>query len=169
MYPRDIAKVTSVFISFINLAFAKDCKKLDVCRCEMSDGSGIVDLWKLDNSEGIPRTSKITLVCDNSKPIGKFENGISYLAESDITTYTGEFSSKYSCAFPSSSLSAGSIILIIFFPCVFLYVLVGVIFNVKVKHKNTMPEVFPNHEFWVDFPSLMKNFSPTRKDAVSDP
>lgn len=55
MMSNSASVFTASIFMFICLAFAKECKKLDACRCEMSDGSGIVDMWKLDNSDGTPR------------------------------------------------------------------------------------------------------------------
>jgi len=64
---------------------------------------------------------------------------------------------KYVAKFSvSGGLSAGSIILIVLFVSLILYIVAGVVWN-KKKKGATGKELLPNHEFWFGFPGLVKD------------
>ena len=72
---------------------------------------------------------------------------------------------KYACANTSPNnnenskksggLSAGSVLLIIFFSCASVYLVAGMVYNYKINNK-TGVDMVPNVEFWMDLPSLCK-------------
>ena len=43
-----------------------------------------------------------------------------------------------------------------FFPLVLMYIIIGVLINRYGRGVESMPELLPNHSFWVDFPFLVK-------------
>ncbi|GFO14703.1 cation-dependent mannose-6-phosphate receptor [Plakobranchus ocellatus] len=55
----------------------------------------------------------------------------------------------------STALTAGSVLLIIFFSASFVYIVVGVIYNYN-KNKATGKEMLPNYSFWAALPGLVK-------------
>ncbi|KAK3716940.1 hypothetical protein QZH41_004113 [Actinostola sp. cb2023] len=244
--PIRALKTLALLLLCVRLADTKECKKLDACRCEMSDGSGIVDLNGINNKNGSPRFTKIpdiigqytysfnpcttittlTDVCKGTNfcqddtgtyyPCGlpgptftvdgknnvvlnykalsyqsyarfrdvkdteKRSYTYSYNPCSPITTIKvckgtnlcqgdGSTGKYYPCgqAGPSFTVDSHNNVVLNykaftyegfarFFTLVLLYLIVGIIFNVKVKHKESIPEVFPNHTFWADFPFLVK-------------
>ncbi|XP_048579675.1 uncharacterized protein LOC116606144 [Nematostella vectensis] len=112
------------------------------------------------------RSAKITLNCDKSKSHGSFDDGITETTTIASSEYSGTLKTK--CACPnackvpvnptgSSSLSVGSIILIVFFPLVFLYFVLGTVINIYVRKKEGMPDVIPYSSFWCDLPFLIKD------------
>lgn len=70
--------------------------------------------------------------------------------------YTSTFTSKYACP-ESEGLSAGSILLIVFFPLVLVYFVAGLLYNKIHKGVNSFPEMIPNHSFWGELPFLVKD------------
>lgn len=125
------------------------------------DGSGnVVISYGVMESGGHGRSSKITLVCDrNAKGIGTVSK-FSQSASSGSTIYSGTLNSKYACAeggSTSGGLSVGSVLLIIFFPLVLAYIIIGVLINRYGRGIESIPELLPNHSFWADFPFLVKD------------
>lgn len=55
---------------------------------------------------------------------------------------------------PATSLSAGSIILILFFPALALYFIAGVLVN--SSQGKSGKELIPNHKFWTELPGLIR-------------
>ncbi|PFX22041.1 Cation-dependent mannose-6-phosphate receptor [Stylophora pistillata] len=73
---------------------------------------------------------------------------------------SGTLNSKYACAeggSTSGGLSVGSVLLIIFFPLVLAYIIIGVLINRYGRGIESIPELLPNHSFWADFPFLVKD------------
>jgi len=124
----------------------------------VDDEGNVVVLYGPSKDSDATRQSKITLKCDPSEPgngtIPKFtESG------SGKVLYSGTFTSKYACATGGSSggLSVGSILLIIFFPLLLMYIIIGLLINRYGRGIESMPEMLPNHSFWADFPFLVKD------------
>ncbi|XP_031571465.1 uncharacterized protein LOC116305650 [Actinia tenebrosa] len=110
------------------------------------------------DSYGYTRTTKVTLLCDEEQKKGSTGKGVSQTPGlGPSSTYSLTLSAKSACP-ASSSLSTGSILLIIFFPLVLLYLIFGILFNVFIRHKQSVPDVLPNHTFWADFPFLVKSY-----------
>ncbi|CAH3182185.1 unnamed protein product, partial [Porites evermanni] len=105
-------------------------------------------------------TFKITLKCDPNKFPG-YTDGV----REDYKSMT--FSTKCACddacasnndnpAENSNGLSTGSIILIVFFLLLFVYVVAGILIKRYKMGVESVPEVIPNYEFWAGIPSLVK-------------
>ncbi|XP_058969878.2 cation-dependent mannose-6-phosphate receptor [Pocillopora verrucosa] len=153
------------------------CKQVMVCQIATSTGTpaGSKDTsFSVDASGNVVisygvieggqpthgRMSKITLVCDRSAAgNGKISEFTESGASTGTSTYSGTLKSKYACAEGGSSggLSVGSILLIIFFPLVLMYIIIGVLINRYGRGVESMPELLPNHSFWADFPFLVKD------------
>ncbi|KAH9520382.1 hypothetical protein Btru_060628 [Bulinus truncatus] len=56
----------------------------------------------------------------------------------------------------NGGISTGSVLLIIFFVMVFLYIVVGSVFG-KVSKGASGTKVLPHHEFWMEFPGLVRD------------
>jgi len=134
---------------------------------EIDDGS-IILTYKDVPYEGYSRKGVITLKCDPSKTPGE----PSGFTEQDTgsSQYSASFSSKCVCeggcagvkpsgngSGESGGLSTGSILLIVFFPLVFVYFIGGLLYNKYHKGAESFPEMIPNHSFWSDLPSLVKD------------
>ncbi|XP_068670755.1 cation-dependent mannose-6-phosphate receptor-like [Montipora foliosa] len=104
------------------------------------------------------RKSRITLKCDPSQP----GNGtIPQFTEVEKALYHATFTSKFACPkrgrAEGGGLSTGSILLIIFFCLLFMYIIVGILLNHYAWGVKSVPEILPNHSFWADFPFLVKD------------
>jgi len=95
------------------------------------------------------RISRIKLVCETSltKPSMVFEK------EAPTNTYHFTLASQHACFIPSSSLSGGSILCIIFFVILAVYLIAGIAFN-KYKKGKVGVELVPNASFWRKIPRL---------------
>ncbi|XP_067022396.1 uncharacterized protein [Acropora muricata] len=106
------------------------------------------------------RQSKITLICDPLKPGNGTIEKLTGEVIGSTTVYTGSFTSRYACAKgggSSTGLSTGSILLIVFFPLLLLYIVAGILINYHGRGVRSMPEMLPNYSFWADFPFLVKD------------
>merc|ERR1712136_123617 len=77
----------------------------------------------------------------------------------DVTKVTSSTAAKcYKGLRPSDNggLSGGSILLIIFFSVMFVYILTGTLF-MKFKRNAIGSEMFPNKSFWTNCPGLVKD------------
>ncbi|XP_022796305.1 cation-dependent mannose-6-phosphate receptor-like isoform X3 [Stylophora pistillata] len=123
------------------------------------DGTISIIYHSVTGSEGKIRRAIIKLKCDPSQPdrgtLDPFTEKSNPAAENKIN-YTSTFTSKYACP-ESEGLSAGSILLIVFFPLVLVYFIAGLLFNKIHKGVNSFPEMIPNHSFWGDLPFLVKD------------
>lgn len=115
------------------------------------------------------RLTTVVLACNQaSLPDPAF----SAVAENPTGTYTLSVTTKCACPGqckyspkpkpnpPSSSskLSTGSILCILFFVFLIIYVIGGLLINKYVRHKEGS-EIVPNRDFWKDVPSLIKDGS----------
>ncbi|XP_061180312.1 uncharacterized protein LOC133188845 [Saccostrea echinata] len=97
------------------------------------------------------RTTTLYLYCDQGpdmfQPIGEAVQG----------TYALIFKGKYACPRTASAgISAGSILIIIFFSLLVVYLIGGVLFQIFVK-KNSGKNAIPNSNFWFGLPGLIKD------------
>ncbi|GFR90522.1 cation-dependent mannose-6-phosphate receptor [Elysia marginata] len=108
--------------------------------------------------DNINRISKLLLKCSDKDGAFTFLNQ----TKNDASTITYMFmlETKYACLnAPSSSgggLSTGSVLVIIFFVALIVYLVGGTLF-LKYVRKAEGRESIPNYEFWSDFPSLVKD------------
>jgi len=97
----------------------------------------------------------VKMVCSTNDGIGTLTATDSSNDEQHLFL---KLESKYACFIPTShsnKLSTGTILCILFFVFVFLYILLGIILNKYVRKLETA-EYFPNIVFWREFPSLVK-------------
>ncbi|XP_061180229.1 uncharacterized protein LOC133188757 [Saccostrea echinata] len=96
------------------------------------------------------RTTMLYLKCaqgpDVFTPAGETTQG----------TYVLTFQSKYACPRKESGISAGTILIIIFFSLLFVYLIGGVLFQIFIK-KNSGKHAIPNSSFWFGLPGLIKD------------
>jgi len=136
---------------------------------ESTDGMILVTYKEVDYGN-YKRTGAIGLKCDESKTPGDLSQFTEkVLASGSGSQYTATFASKCVCeggcpdapggneSEGSGGLSTGSILLIVFFPLVFVYFIAGVLYNKYHKGAESFPEMIPNHSFWSDFPFLVKD------------
>lgn len=100
------------------------------------------------------RTSRISLVCDKTADVNTF------IAEGEqppkgSVNYKFTLRSKHACIV-SSGISVGSVLLILFFVFVMIYVIGGILF-LRFYRGASGVEMFPNYEFWKDLPFLIKD------------
>lgn len=124
-----------------------------------TNGNVVISYGGSKDESGNTRESKITLKCNPSQPgYGTIPKFTETMPSAKTTLYSATFTSQFSCAEGGSSgLSPGSIILIIFFPLVLMYVIVGILINRYGRGIESIPELLPNHSFWADFPFLVKD------------
>uniref|UniRef100_A0A2C9KE10 MRH domain-containing protein n=1 Tax=Biomphalaria glabrata TaxID=6526 RepID=A0A2C9KE10_BIOGL len=102
------------------------------------------------------RRSLIMITCDeeadDSSPMMFLEEENS---KSDDCFYLFEIKHKTVCPVPAggSGLSVGSILVIVFFSVLFVYIVVGFLYQRFVLRSKGI-EQFPNYEFWKDFGNL---------------
>jgi len=97
----------------------------------------------------------VKMVCSTNDGIGTLTATDSSNDEQHLFL---KLESKYACFIPTShsnKLSTGTILCILFFVFVFLYIVLGIILNKYVRKLETA-EYFPNIVFWREFPSLVK-------------
>ncbi|XP_062582047.1 cation-dependent mannose-6-phosphate receptor-like [Saccostrea cucullata] len=96
------------------------------------------------------RTTTLYLYCDQGpdvfQPIGEAVQG----------TYALIFKGKYACPRDGGGMSAGTIIIIIFFSLLAVYLIGGVLFQILIK-KNSGKNAIPNSSFWIGLPGLIKD------------
>lgn len=103
------------------------------------------------------RSIRIEILCDKS--VSGIPTNIELLeptCEPLKEYYTFRFSHKAGCPSGSSGLSAGSIMLIIIFVSLAVYIIAGIVINAAIR-KKTGIEMIPNISFWMGFPSLIKD------------
>ncbi|KAL3831858.1 hypothetical protein ACJMK2_023555 [Sinanodonta woodiana] len=115
--------------------------------------AGLVLQYSADAlKENTLRTSIFKLICDQSQ-----EGTLTALGErGQQAIYDFELRSKYACIQGgSSSISAGTVLCIVFFVLVFVYIVGGILFQTFVR-KATGKERFPNYDMWRHFPIYVK-------------
>jgi len=131
------------------------------------DGTTTIDYQQyIESGTGYKRVVKIKLMCDESKYPGATD-GVSEDYQPLDSTYSMTFKSKCACDDgcvsnnPSGSgntgLSTGSILLIVFFVLLFVYLIGGIVIKKYKMGVESMPEMIPNYEFWAGIPSLVKD------------
>ncbi|XP_073237795.1 uncharacterized protein [Porites lutea] len=125
------------------------------------------------------REVRIKLKCDDTEYPGKTGDGVMVSQSGNSYRYKMTFTSKCACddgcvtltpspvdptnpADPTvkpknKRLSKGSIILIIFFVLVFVYLICGILIKKFKMGAEGLTEMVPNFEFWADIPSLIKD------------
>ncbi|XP_077979003.1 cation-dependent mannose-6-phosphate receptor-like [Glandiceps talaboti] len=98
-----------------------------------------------------PRTSKVKLVCQDSSVDNFIAHGEDPKGE---TTYTFELHSSL-CCYGTGGLSVGSVLCIIFFVAVTVYLVGGVLY-MKFAKNETGINLIPHWTFWVSVPGLIK-------------
>ncbi|CAL1530934.1 unnamed protein product [Lymnaea stagnalis] len=106
------------------------------------------------NSDTKPRAINLKVICSSEDSSFTFESETSL-------TYSFMLKTRFGCApapAPSSGggLSVGSVLVILFFVILLIYLIGGLLF-LKFVRKAEGSEVIPNIEFWKDFPSLVKD------------
>ncbi|XP_059161705.1 uncharacterized protein LOC131944860 isoform X2 [Physella acuta] len=125
--------------------------KVDGNTAESSDTNN----FTLKNTFGTntdTRTSLLTIVCSSKQDEFIFEK------EDPTNTYHFTLNTRFACpsSKSSSGLSVGSILVILFFVFILVYLIGGVLF-LKYVRKAQGAEVIPNVEFWKELPSLIKD------------
>eukprot|EP00033_Pygsuia_biforma_P000248 GCRY01000308.1.p1 GENE.GCRY01000308.1~~GCRY01000308.1.p1 ORF type:complete len:254 (+),score=56.32 GCRY01000308.1:93-854(+) len=122
------------------------------------------------SSSGTNRHSVVTLKCKSGAKAGitscgetpKYQYNLVFEADEICNLGDSSSSSSSGSNVPNKKksddggLSLGSVLLIIFFSCSFVYLAAGITFKV-VKKGARGAEAIPNVEFWKDFPRLVKD------------
>uniref|UniRef100_H2Z8L3 Cation-dependent mannose-6-phosphate receptor n=1 Tax=Ciona savignyi TaxID=51511 RepID=H2Z8L3_CIOSA len=97
--------------------------------------------------------SQVLLTCDPKIKNGQEE--FSVISVDDDSYYTFEVKGESVCPTKSNhSLSGGSVLLIIFFVLLFVYLVGGILYN-RYKNEKTGLDMIPNREFWSSLPGLI--------------
>lgn len=118
------------------------------------DGTDVIGTYSSEN--GL-RASIVKYKCDPSVDPPKYS--ISGETSPGSMKYGFTITSRAACpggAGAAGSISAGSILLIVFFMVLFVYLVTGVIFN-RVYRQKSGREVIPNVTFWTALPGLIKD------------
>lgn len=117
-------------------------------------------IWNSDKNalnlvyESSPRTTNVTLVCSPDAVEPKLE------VKGEVRPELYEMTLITKCACPdmcnSDHLSPGSVLVIIFFIFVSLYLLLGIIHSSLTRGAHGI-ELIPHYEFWSDFPLLVRD------------
>ncbi|KAL8609023.1 hypothetical protein ACOMHN_065249 [Nucella lapillus] len=128
-----------------------DCVKTGPCSCEDPE-QGVIDLSALDG-HGSPRTLLINLQCDQNEMPGS----LSIIGETPGLRHVMTLKSHYCCyGGGKAGLSVGSILVIVFFSLLLVYLVAGVMF-MKFARKAEGREVVPNYSIWTAIPGLIKD------------
>lgn len=103
------------------------------------------------------RKLKFEILCDKSKTgLPTSVEVIEPVCDPLTYEYTIRFSHIAGCSTGGGGLSGGSILLIIIFVTLAVYLIFGAIINIAVRHKSGV-EIIPNSSFWGGLPSLIKD------------
>jgi len=106
------------------------------------------------------RRFQIGLKCDESKYPGEVASVLEVFLDS-VSSYSTTLTSKCACddgcPLDSGGLSPGSILLIVFFVSLTVYIIGGILINKYKFGVENMPEMCPNYQFWAGIPSLIKD------------
>ncbi|XP_062517613.1 cation-dependent mannose-6-phosphate receptor-like [Corticium candelabrum] len=170
--------------SFTELAEKGDkvcTPKYDVAVCQIQDNvaylagkessavfsgsakTGDLNIAYSATTSGTTRISVVHLVCN--KNLSLSESALEYVNQKQVsattTTYNFVLTSRCCCpnlcqhAPSSSRLSVGSILLIVFFSLIFVYIIGGLLYLKFVRGASGI-ELIPNYSFWRLLPSLIK-------------
>ncbi|XP_041366427.1 uncharacterized protein LOC121381253 isoform X1 [Gigantopelta aegis] len=120
-----------------------------------TDSTGKVTLSYSATQEKFTRTTSIGLICDNTQESALVFNG-------ETPPSSGHFfftlNSKHACIKPDSKggISTGSILCIVFFSVLFVYMVGGVAFQIFVR-KESGEKMVPNYVIWSALPGLIKD------------
>ncbi|XP_067934753.1 uncharacterized protein [Watersipora subatra] len=108
--------------------------------------------------EGVYRGSVINIVCDEDQPVETLTFDGEHKLNEEVTEFSFTLRGDACCPIkhggPNTALSAGSILLILFFVLLVVYFCGGMLFN-KIGRGYTGVEIIPNYEFWSDLPKLV--------------
>ncbi|XP_078378608.1 cation-dependent mannose-6-phosphate receptor-like [Oculina patagonica] len=131
-----------------------------------SDGTTDIMYEPHTDSTGYKRTVTIKLKCNEGKSPGEIDGVTEDYAPMD-SKYSATLTSKCACddgchhnpegPGGSSGLSTGSILLIVFFVLLIVYIIGGILINKYKLGVESMPEMCPNYQFWAGIPSLIKD------------
>jgi len=102
----------------------------------------------------VGRSGTVTINCNPSSPLVGPVKAISPTPNAPEPHYELIFESWAGCP---ASISGGTIILIIFFALVFIYIIGGIGFNYVKNNARTPQELFPHLEFWKSVPGLIQD------------
>ncbi|XP_064613849.1 uncharacterized protein LOC135477612 isoform X1 [Liolophura sinensis] len=126
--------------------------------------SGVLTL-QYSATTDVTRTTYVTLTCDQSQDPGQ----VTATGEDPTiqAEYNMEYTGKYAC--PTSNppsptpsggggggLSVGSILCIVFFALIIVYVAIGIVVQIFVR-KASGKEIIPNVGFWSRLPGLVRD------------
>lgn len=100
------------------------------------------------------RQSSISLICVPNSAVNNLTAKGEKVAE-DVN-YIFTLRSPHACLVPNPGLSAGSVLLILLFVAVMVYIIGGILF-LRFYRGASGVEMIPNYEFWKDFPLLVKD------------
>ncbi|XP_064613656.1 uncharacterized protein LOC135477470 [Liolophura sinensis] len=105
---------------------------------------------KTPSSTPVTRHTRVALICSHSTT-----PQLKYLQEKPTTYYMFEFHTNLVCLPAPVNLSTGSVMVILFFVFLVIYLVGGVLF-LRIARGAQGAEMIPNREFWLDFPLLVK-------------
>jgi len=129
-----------------------------------NDGTTTIKYEELTDKSGYKRTVSINLKCDEGQSPGDISGVKEDFIPKDSkyrATLTSRCACDDGCPYPgetggSTGLSTGSILLIMFFVLLIVYVIGGILVNKFKMGVESMPEMCPNYQFWAGIPSLIK-------------
>ncbi|OWF50464.1 Cation-dependent mannose-6-phosphate receptor [Mizuhopecten yessoensis] len=113
-----------------------------------SPDNGSLQIEYTATIQGVQRTTYISVVCSDE------DGSFSYLSSPSDTSYKLQLKTKYACL--PCGLSAGSVLLIIFFVLLIVYIIGGILFMRYVRKAQGI-EMIPNREMWMELPLLIKD------------
>ncbi|CAL1534096.1 unnamed protein product [Lymnaea stagnalis] len=122
---------------------------------DQTSGLPAVEYSKTDGT-GLTRYSRVLLNCITTEG-----DAIEIQGEGQTGHYGFKLNSKKCCAIAGGvtievSISVGSVLVIVFFVLLIVYLIAGIIFQ-KFVRKAEGKEILPNFSFWSGFPSLVRD------------
>ena len=106
-----------------------------------------------ESCNGTPRKVTFNLKCDSSATTPVLVS----VDENPTCQYTAVLKAAAVCQIAGGGLSIGSIILIVFFPLVFVYFVAGILWNYRKDKESSKLDLIPNISFWRALPGLVKD------------
>eukprot|EP00118_Oscarella_pearsei_P004255 m.17913 g.17913 ORF g.17913 m.17913 type:complete len:248 (+) comp27565_c0_seq3:34-777(+) len=116
----------------------------------VDDGKLYIDYTGGDAVGNTSRMSRVICICENEE-----EGVLEAFGDGGTLQYDFTLTSKYCCLVAVNGISPGSILLILFFSALFLYIVVGILV-MKFGRGAEGKEVIPNISFWFGLPGLVK-------------